>query len=98
MKAEIMLRLGLKAPLTFDKVSFNRFVSFYTSNNFCQMVTSPNKDVTSRLKGVSEQTHATSINTIDSRLMVRSWPVFPTRGSFVSSCQSCRRSRRRRSL
>ena len=70
IKAEIMTRLGLKAPLTFDKVGFNRFVPLYTSNNFCQMVTSSSKDVTSRLKQVTEQTHASSTNTIDSRLMV----------------------------
>ena len=31
MKAEIMARLGLKAPLTFDKVGFNRFVSFLST-------------------------------------------------------------------
>ena len=78
MKVEILARLGLKAPLTFDKVGFNRFVSFYTSNIFCQMVTSPSKDVTSRPKEVSEQTHAPSINTIDSHLMVCSWSVFRT--------------------
>lgn len=78
MKADIMARLGLKAPLTSDKVGFNRFVSFYTSNIFCQMVTSPSKDVASRLKEVSEQTHTPSINTIDSRLMVCRLSVFRT--------------------
>ncbi|KAI9444847.1 hypothetical protein H4582DRAFT_855052 [Lactarius indigo] len=52
-KAEIIARLGLKA-------------AYFTSD---KTVTSPNTDVTSRLEETSEQTHALSTDTVNSRLM-----------------------------
>jgi hypothetical protein len=78
-KAEIIARLGLKAThLTSDRVGFNRFVSFYTSNQAPSDGDKPQHDATSRLEEVSEQTHALSTDTADSHLMVCSYSVFCT--------------------
>ena len=75
-QAEIVTRLGLKSThLSTDRVGSNRFLSFCTSDQLCQMVTSPSANVTSRLKEVSEQVHALSTDTVDSRLMVCSWSM-----------------------
>ncbi|KAH9178760.1 hypothetical protein EDB89DRAFT_1928373 [Lactarius sanguifluus] len=59
-KAEIIARLGLEAThLTPDRLV---------------MVTNRSADVTSRLEEVSEQTHALSTDTVDSRLMLPGSP------------------------
>ena len=78
-KAEIIARLGLKATdLTCDKVGFNHFFLSTHLIKLCQMVTSPGDDMTLRLEEVSEQIHALSTDSVDSRSMVCSWSVFCT--------------------
>lgn len=68
-KAEIMARLEA-TYLSSDRVYFIPFVSFYTSNKLCQVVTDPSFDVASRLEEVSQQTYPLSTDATDSRSMV----------------------------
>lgn len=79
-KAEIVARLGLKENyLSSDRVCLSLFVSFSTNLiKLCQVVAGLSIDIASRLEEMSEQTHAPSSNTFDSRLMVCSWSVFRT--------------------
>ena len=71
--AEIIARLGLKLThLTSDRVCLTCLFRPTHLIKLCQMMTSPSSNVASRLEEVSEQTRASSADTANSHLMVRS--------------------------